>query len=118
MLRVPLHASTQAEGALLGKGVKMLVHHSRNTEQKQWDETLVLALSGTSKVLRAHLPQVAPLPGMAGGWQELMLVVESSVAGGRKETALAAIGMVATVLSVRAGRLGCAANAVMLRCCC
>lgn len=86
---------------MLGKGVKMLVHHSRNTEQKQWDETLVLALSGTSKVLRAHLPQVAPLPGMDAGWQELMMVVESSVAGGRKETALAAIGMVSTVLLVR-----------------
>jgi hypothetical protein len=28
----------------------MLMHHSRNTEQKQWDETLVLVLSGLTKV--------------------------------------------------------------------
>ena len=32
------------------------------------------------------------------GWEELMLVAESSMAGGRKETALAAIGVVITVL--------------------
>lgn len=31
----------------------MLMHHSRNTEQKQWDETLVLVLAGLTKV-RAH----------------------------------------------------------------
>lgn len=42
-------------GKLRGESVKMLVHHSRNSEQKQWDETLVLALSGTGRLLRAHL---------------------------------------------------------------
>jgi hypothetical protein len=34
------------------------------------------------------------------GWEELMLVVESSIAGGRKETALAAIHLISTVLQV------------------
>ena len=43
-------------GKLRGESVKMLVHHSRNSEQKQWDETLVLALSGMGRLLRAHLP--------------------------------------------------------------
>lgn len=31
------------------------------------------------------------------GWEELMMVVESAMAGGRKEVALAAIGVVTTV---------------------
>ncbi|OAE34533.1 hypothetical protein AXG93_1247s1050 [Marchantia polymorpha subsp. ruderalis] len=31
-----------------GKTVHMLVHHSRNTAQKQWDETIVLVLGGLS----------------------------------------------------------------------
>jgi hypothetical protein len=37
------------------RAVMMLQHHTRNTEQKQWDETLTLALNGMNKVLRAHL---------------------------------------------------------------
>ena len=39
----------------------MLMHHSRNSEQKQWDETLVLALSGMGRLLRAHLPLLVPM---------------------------------------------------------
>ena len=55
----------------------MLMHHSRNTEQKQWDETLVLALAGASKVLRSFLPVIVKLQGFqqvgggacgVGGW--------------------------------------------------
>ena len=33
-----------------GRSVMMLMHHSRNTEQKQWEETLVLVLAGVTKV--------------------------------------------------------------------
>eukprot|EP00597_Dinobryon_sp_UTEXLB2267_P010966 CAMPEP_0170099810 /NCGR_PEP_ID=MMETSP0020_2-20130122/1260_1 /TAXON_ID=98059 /ORGANISM="Dinobryon sp., Strain UTEXLB2267" /LENGTH=2023 /DNA_ID=CAMNT_0010322537 /DNA_START=155 /DNA_END=6224 /DNA_ORIENTATION=- len=36
----------------LKKGVKMSVHHSRDTAQKQWSETRVLALRGLSRVIR------------------------------------------------------------------
>ncbi len=32
------------------------------------------------------------------GWEELMLVVESSMAGGRKEVALAAIAVITTLM--------------------
>lgn len=48
-------------GRLRGVSVKMLMHHSRNSEQKQWDETLVLALSGMGRLLRAHLPLLVPM---------------------------------------------------------
>jgi hypothetical protein len=40
----------------------MLVHHSRNSAQKQWDETLVLALGGMGRLLRAHLPLLSRMP--------------------------------------------------------
>jgi len=78
----------------------MLVHHSRNSAQKQWDETLVLALQGMGRLLRAHLPVLVKLEGFPAGWQELMLVCESSMAGGRKDTAIAAIGCLTAVLQV------------------
>ena len=43
----------------------MLVHHSRNSVQKQWEETLVLALSGMARILRAHLPVLVDMPGFS-----------------------------------------------------
>ena len=48
-------------GRLKGVSVKMLMHHSRNSEQKQWDETLVLCLNGMGRLLKAHLPLVVPM---------------------------------------------------------
>lgn len=88
-------------GKLRGESVKMLVHHSRNSEQKQWDETLVLALSGMGRLLRAHLRALqAALPAFDEGWEELMVVVESSMAGGRHETATAAVTLLTAVLTV------------------
>ena len=43
----------------------MLVHHSRNTAQKQWDETLVLSLNGMGRLLRTHLGAISLLEGKA-----------------------------------------------------
>jgi hypothetical protein len=61
----------------------------------------VLALAGMSRLLRAHLRTLlAVLPRFQDGWQELMLVVESSMAGGRHETAVAAVGLLTNVLQV------------------
>jgi len=65
----------QAEVMLLGqsrgKEVRMMVHHSRNSEQKQWDETVVIALGGMARLLRAHLPAIVGMDRVAGklGWQ-------------------------------------------------
>ena len=57
-----------------GRSVVMLVHHSRNSEQKQWDETLVLALAGAAKVLRSYLAVLSRLDVWARAWEELMQV--------------------------------------------
>ena len=95
-----MQAAAEVLGSLGGESVTMLVHHSRNSVQKQWDETLVLSLQGMGRLLRAHMPLLAPLDGFPGAWQELMLVVESSIAGGRKDTAIAAIGLLTAVLQV------------------
>jgi len=67
----------------------------------QWDETLVLALSGMGRLLRAHLRVLLKvLPRFDEGWEEVMLVVESSMAGGRHETAVAAVSLLTAVLQV------------------
>ena len=53
-------------GQSRGKEVRVMVHHSRNTEQKQWDETVVIALGGMARLLRAHLPAIVGMDRVAG----------------------------------------------------
>jgi hypothetical protein len=62
---LPNQAAAEILGRVRGERVAMLVHHSRNSVQKQWDETLVLALGGMARILRAHLPLLVPMPGFA-----------------------------------------------------
>ncbi|GFR47515.1 hypothetical protein Agub_g9147, partial [Astrephomene gubernaculifera] len=81
-----------------GRSVVLLVHHSRNSEQKQWDETLVLALAGAGKVLRSYLPVLAGLEGWAAAWEELMQMVGDLLSCGRKGVALAATSLLTTLL--------------------
>ncbi|KAL5196020.1 Protein MON2 [Glycine soja] len=64
-----------------GKAVHMLIHHSRNTAQKQWDETLVLVLGGIAR------------------WESLLQFVENSILNGSKEVALAAINCLQTTVN-------------------
>ncbi len=52
----------------------MLMHHSRNTEQKQWEETLTLTLAGVTKVLRSLLPSLVQMEGWEAIWEQLMEV--------------------------------------------
>ena len=60
-----MQAAAEILGKRKGEQMAMLVHHSRNSVQKQWEETLVLALSGMGRILRAHLPILVAMPGFA-----------------------------------------------------
>lgn len=74
-----------------GKAVHMLIHHSRNTAQKQWDETLVLVLGGIARILRSFFPFLRNLKNFESGWNSLLVLVKNSILSGSKEVALAAI---------------------------
>lgn len=75
-------------GQSRGKEVRVMVHHSRNSEQKQWDETVVIALGGMARLLRAHLPAIVGMDRVAGGaawqggwamgWRQLCSVLSSN----------------------------------------
>lgn len=68
-----VQAAAEILGRVKGESVAMLVHHSRNSAQKQWDETLVLALGGMGRLLRAHLALLARMPALpqARAWLRL-----------------------------------------------
>lgn len=50
----------------------MLVHHSRSTAGKQWDETKVHALQGAAKMLRTHVVFLAGLSDFGRHWTQLL----------------------------------------------
>ena len=62
----------------------MLVHHSRNTEQKQWDETLVLLLGGLSRLLRSFTSVLQKLDGFDSLWETFLEFAYGSTIGGSK----------------------------------
>lgn len=96
-------AAAEELGKEKGKSVKMLVHHSRNTEQKQWDETLVMAINGLVKVLQRHLPVCVDQPGFEAGWTELMDVLGRVLELGRRTATIAATALIAGVLQMYGG---------------
>ncbi|XP_075500953.1 uncharacterized protein LOC142539404 isoform X2 [Primulina tabacum] len=85
-------------GTRKGKAVHMLIHHSRNTAQKQWDETLVLVLGGIARILRTFFPLLRSLRNFQSGWESLLVFVKSSILNGSKEVALSAINCLQTTV--------------------
>ncbi|KAG6751711.1 hypothetical protein POTOM_043911 [Populus tomentosa] len=81
-----------------GKAVHMLIHHSRNTVQKQWDETLVLVLGGIARLLRSFFPLLSDLSNFWSGWESLLLLLRNSILNGSKEVAIAAINCLQTTV--------------------
>ncbi|KAE8684166.1 protein MON2-like protein isoform X2 [Hibiscus syriacus] len=81
-----------------GKAVHMLIHHSRNTAQKQWDETLVLVFSGIARLLRSFFSFLRNINNFWSGWESLLLIVKDSIFNGSKEVSLAAINCLQTTV--------------------
>nr|CAB3478457.1 unnamed protein product [Digitaria exilis] len=83
-------------GTRAGKAVHMLIHHSRNTAQKQWDETIVLVLGGIARLLRSFFPFLQQLSKFSSGWVLFLDFIKNSILNGSKEVALAAINCLQT----------------------
>lgn len=83
-------------GTRAGKAVHMLIHHSRNTAQKQWDETIVLVLGGIARLLRSFFSYLQQLRKFSSGWVLLLSFIKNSILNGSKEVAIAAINCLQT----------------------
>ena len=94
-------SSDETEAVELGKekgrSVMMLMHYSRNTERKQWEETMVLALNGLCKILRLYLPLLLNLSAFSQAWDQIAVICKNSLAQGTKDAALAAIALIVQV---------------------
>ena len=80
----------------------MLVHHSRNTASKQWDETLTPRLGEARGSSPTSASAVASLDGFDERWDAFLDFFVHSVANGAKETSLAAISALQMTISSHA----------------
>ena len=90
-----------------GQAVLMLVHHSRDTAAKQWDETWVLALNNAVRLFRTFLPLLQTRPTFPAAWERLLDFCERSLMSlpRSSEVALAAVGaLIELMLSTVTGR--------------
>ncbi|CAI5996839.1 unnamed protein product [Closterium sp. NIES-65] len=85
-----------------GRSVMMLVHHSRNTAQKQWDETLVMALNGLARLIRAFFSLLHTMDNFREVWGALLQFVEEGVLTGSREVSSAAASTLQTIMLTHA----------------
>jgi len=76
--------------AVNSKG-KILIHHSRDTAEKQWAETRVLTLGGVARVFNNRRQILAGLDEFPRAWALLLEFVESAALSKSAEVALAAL---------------------------
>ena len=69
----------------------ILIHHSRNTAQKQWAETQVLTLSGVSRVFNTKRQLLQMLGDFPRAWSLLLEFIENSALSKSNEVSLAAL---------------------------
>ena len=63
----------------LKKGVKMNVHHSRDTTSKQWSETRSLLLRGLERFLQVCIPVASTAPWFKEVWKQSLHVCKEAI---------------------------------------
>jgi hypothetical protein len=86
----------------LKKGVKMSVHHSRDTAHKQWSETRVIALRGLARVLRTCTRLLLQEAWFQVIWTDALAVCQGALqaACDEQEVSIAALDVVFTMLQI------------------
>ncbi|GAB0089087.1 Protein MON2 homolog [Sergentomyia squamirostris] len=69
----------------------ILIHHSRNTAQKQWAETQVLTLSGVARVFNTKRQLLQQLGDFDRAWALLLEFIENASLSKSNEVSLAAL---------------------------
>ena len=85
----------------LNSGCESLVmHHSRNTAQKQWSETQVLALTGVTKVFTSKRERLSRVPNFNKAWNVLLEFIKTAALSKVFEISLAALRCFQELLSI------------------
>jgi hypothetical protein len=72
-------------------GGNILIHHTRNTAQKQWAETQVLTLSGVARVFNTKRLLLQALGDFPRAWSILLEFIENAALSKNNEVSIAAL---------------------------
>ncbi|KAK3102372.1 hypothetical protein FSP39_010884 [Pinctada imbricata] len=78
----------------------ILVHHSRDTAQKQWAETRVLSLAGVARTFNLKRKILQPIGDFPRAWSLLLEYIESSALCLNAEVSLAALKSFQEILQI------------------
>ena len=93
----PMAAKLGTEG---GKDVHMLLHHSRDTDSKQWDETWALAVTTSTRLYRSFLPHLQRRAAFPAAWRALILFLETSLLSSPSRSTEVALASIAAAHSL------------------
>lgn len=83
--------SNSASSEKVDAGGNILIHHTRNTAQKQWAETQVLTLSGVARVFNTKRQLLQALGDFPRAWSILLEFIENSALSKNNEVSIAAL---------------------------
>lgn len=95
--------SSSASSEKVDTGGNILIHHSRNTAQKQWAETQVLTLSGVARVFNNKRQLIQTLGDFPRAWSLLLEFVENAALSKNNEVSLAALRSFQEILYLNEG---------------
>ncbi|XP_013148970.1 PREDICTED: protein MON2 homolog isoform X1 [Papilio polytes] len=104
--------SNIASSEKVDTGEHILIHHTRNTAQKQWAETQVLTLSGVSRVFHSRFQLLTGVGDFQRSWAALLDYITDFALRRSHEVSLAALKSFQEVVSA-AGRAESGAGAAV-----
>ena len=69
----------------------ILMHHSRDTEEKQWQETCVLTLAGIARIFKTKRTILGNMVDFAMAWEKILDCIQSSATNNSSEISRAAL---------------------------
>ncbi|XP_069760296.1 protein MON2 homolog isoform X5 [Narcine bancroftii] len=98
--RVRESSTTADKEKIESGGGNILIHHSRDTAEKQWAETWVLTLAGVARIFNTRRYLLQPLGDFSKAWDVLLDHIQSAALSKNNEVSLAALKSCQEILQI------------------
>nr|XP_042710676.1 protein MON2 homolog isoform X6 [Chrysemys picta bellii] len=98
--RVRESSTTADKEKIESGGGNILIHHSRDTAEKQWAETWVLTLAGVARIFNTRRYLLQPLGDFSNAWDVLLDHIQSAALSKNNEVSLAALKSFQEILQI------------------
>ncbi|KAJ3596929.1 hypothetical protein NHX12_003329 [Muraenolepis orangiensis] len=98
--RVRRSSSTADKEKIESGGGNILIHHSRDTAEKQWAETWVLTLAGVARIFNTRRCLLQQLGDFFKAWEVLLDHIQSAALSKNNEVSLAALKSFQEILQI------------------